>query len=84
MRGDQPESKRAVSEPFSAQPASQNVGEQQRPALLDGPSLRDGVYARQGVAHDADAVDGKMFITPSITINDYVVVALSLRCVPLS
>ncbi len=34
--------------------------------------------------YDADAVDGKMFITPSITINDYVVVALSLRCVPLS
>jgi len=24
-------------------------------------------------------VEGKMFITPSITINDYVVVALSLR-----
>ena len=32
-----------------------------------------------GHRYDPNAVDGKMFITPSITINDYVVVALSLR-----
>eukprot|EP00286_Rhodomonas_abbreviata_P028232 CAMPEP_0181315084 /NCGR_PEP_ID=MMETSP1101-20121128/15175_1 /TAXON_ID=46948 /ORGANISM="Rhodomonas abbreviata, Strain Caron Lab Isolate" /LENGTH=528 /DNA_ID=CAMNT_0023422245 /DNA_START=168 /DNA_END=1754 /DNA_ORIENTATION=+ len=29
--------------------------------------------------YDPDAVDGRMFLTPSITINDYVVVALSLK-----
>eukprot|EP00282_Hemiselmis_andersenii_P034861 CAMPEP_0169453540 /NCGR_PEP_ID=MMETSP1042-20121227/14812_1 /TAXON_ID=464988 /ORGANISM="Hemiselmis andersenii, Strain CCMP1180" /LENGTH=571 /DNA_ID=CAMNT_0009565579 /DNA_START=32 /DNA_END=1747 /DNA_ORIENTATION=- len=29
--------------------------------------------------YDPDAVDGRMFLTPSITVNDYVVVSLSLK-----
>ena len=39
-----------VWEPLSARPAPQEAGQQQRPALLHAPSLRDGADAVQLVA----------------------------------
>ena len=36
---------RELAEPFSAEPAAKNVGEEEGPALENGPSLRDGVEA---------------------------------------
>ena len=45
-----------MAEPFSTQPATEDVGQEERPALLAGPLLRDGVEAGQGVA---DLGDGR-------------------------
>ena len=42
------------AEPFAAQPVAEDVGQKQRPAWLDGPSLRDGVEAGQSVADLGD------------------------------
>ena len=36
-----------MAEPFSTQPATEDVGQEERPALLAGPLLRDGVEAGQ-------------------------------------
>ena len=44
------------AEPFSAQPTAEDMGEQEGPALLGGPSLRDGVEPMQGVAHGGDSL----------------------------
>ena len=48
--------RREFAKPFAAQPVAENMGEQQCPALLDGPLLRDGVEALQGVAHGGDSL----------------------------
>ena len=45
---------RKFAEPFSTQPAAEEVGQKQRPALLQGPLLRNGLVARQRVAHLRD------------------------------
>ena len=42
------------AQPFSAQPAAEDMGEQEGPALVDGPSLRNGVEPMQGVADHGD------------------------------
>lgn len=44
------------AKPFSAQPTAEDMGEQEGPALLDGPSLRDGVEPLQGVADHGDSL----------------------------
>ena len=36
--------------PFATRPVAEDVGQKQRPALLDGPSLRAGLEAGQSVA----------------------------------
>ena len=44
------------AQPLSAQPAAEDMGEKERPALLDGPSLRNGVEPMQGVADHGDGL----------------------------
>lgn len=52
------------AEPFSAQPAAEDMGEQEGPALLGGPSLRHGVESLQGIADGGDrhCEEGAVFV----------------------
>ena len=51
-----------LTQPLSAEPASKNVGEQEGPALLDGPSLRDGIHTLQGVAEHGDGLGNEVAV----------------------
>ena len=52
------------AEPFSAQPAAEDLGGQEGPALLGGPSLCNDVAALQGVADQGDRCreEGAIFV----------------------
>ena len=50
------------AEPFSAEPAAEDIRQEERPTLVYGPLLRDGVESLQGVADVQDAALDVLFV----------------------
>mmetsp|Transcript_47923 Transcript_47923/g.150321 ORF Transcript_47923/g.150321 Transcript_47923/m.150321 type:complete len:513 (+) Transcript_47923:337-1875(+) len=65
----------ALTDPTVKDNARNHVLERRAFSFLSTDSLAE----LQLGGYDPDAIDGRMFLTPSITINDYVVVSLSIK-----